>query len=163
MSKCKNYCYLILLSALLLFLYMWYIVIKPNPNFSQYNLRYYLQTHSFIKNAPRISNDYFFSISLSLDDPYEYHYITYCNIPDLDKGYTTLLTYAQQTELPIFFSYESLYEKNYLITQDGKKKLFRDIITLVKDKGCITLLFEEYNGELYPNILYTPKYNQSKK
>ncbi|WP_267963638.1 hypothetical protein, partial [Testudinibacter sp. TR-2022] len=78
-------------------------------------------------------------------------------------GYTTLLTYAQQTELPIFFSYESLYEKNYLITQDGKKKLFRDIITLVKDKGCITLLLEEYNGELYPNILYTPKYNQSKK
>lgn len=80
------------------FCYCAWLYTMPNVTYTDKDLfKYYLLTFSEIKNAPRLSEDYYFEYGPSDEsDPQESIMYT-CGLSNIDEGYAKLLSYVKGT------------------------------------------------------------------
>lgn len=121
--------------------YLGWFVTMPEVTYTEKDFfKYYLLTHKEIRNAPRLTDDYYFEYGPSdLTEPTQ-STMYICGLDDVDAAYENLASYINETAVP----FTPAYEWETLPKRDGGYfslgKRYRG-----GSEPCLMLVFTEDN------------------
>ncbi|GLY61264.1 hypothetical protein IW01_08015 [Pectobacterium brasiliense] len=126
----------------LLFFWGWLIVTPYTVYTEKDSFKYYALTYKEIRNAPRLSENYYFSYGPSDEARPQTSTLYLCDLDNIDGAYRELLSYVESTKIPLIdgFSlgnYPSFDEYFQIV----KTKERND--TTGKEGECLMLTFSE--------------------
>ncbi|MER2472743.1 hypothetical protein [Photorhabdus laumondii] len=129
------------LSCICLFLWLF---MMPNVLYKESDfLKYHLLTNEKIKEAPRISKNYFFEYYPNDESSPIYSSVYFCDLRDMDNSYNRMINYMKSTgytvnndEIWYMKGFETIYDDSFILSKSS-------VVENEKKEHCLALTFAE--------------------
>ncbi|MEQ9843911.1 hypothetical protein [Pectobacterium brasiliense] len=97
----KTILFIFVLLSSLLFFWGWLIIVPYTVYTEKDIFKYYTLTYKEIRDAPRLSNNYYFSYGPSDEANPQISTIYLCDLDNINEAYNKLLDYVNSTGVPL--------------------------------------------------------------
>ncbi|TQI81046.1 hypothetical protein FHU10_4052 [Serratia fonticola] len=128
-----------IITVLLVVFYWGWLFTMPDVTYTEKDfLKYYLLTRKEIRNAPRLSEDYYFEYGRSDESDPESSVIYTCGLSNVDEGYERLLSYVKKTGITLSegYSWDNPPKR-------GEEYFYLGKISRNGDEECLMLMLSE--------------------
>lgn len=148
-ERCFGIIFVVLL--LLFYLFMKMTFSSSDGYFGKFNPRYYFQVPDFIKNVPKISNDFDFDYRIDPDYTHMFDIsIRFKQVENKIEAKKILSEYVIKSGYRLV---EEQFEHLYITDDKGKKVAYDDKVFIrERDDGYIELTFFDYANERFSNV-----------
>ncbi|WP_245956859.1 hypothetical protein [Edaphovirga cremea] len=89
-----------------LIIYWGWLIVMPNVTYTDKDFfKYYLLTYKEIRNAPRLSENYFFEYGPSDESSPQSSVIYFCDLKNIDENLQKMVLYINNTHIPLIAGY----------------------------------------------------------
>ncbi|WP_260514636.1 hypothetical protein [Serratia fonticola] len=124
------------------FYFLWFLTM-PKVTYTEKDFfKYYLLTHKEVREAPRLSKDYYFEYGSSDITESSRSSMYVCGLRNIDEGYERLVSYVNQTGIP----FEPQYKLGEPLPKNGDEYFTLEKRYLGSSEPCLILTFTEYDN-----------------
>lgn len=125
-------------------IYFVWLLTMPEVTYTEKDFfKYYLLTHKEVRDAPRLSKDYYFEYGPSDITEPNRSSIYICGLSNVDVSYQRLVSYVNETGIP----YEPQYNFGDPLPKNGDEYFTLEKRYLGSSEPCLILTLTEYDVE----------------